>query len=160
MPNPSWDVGMVCINGHRINRSSEDYPEYNSAFCRECGGAAVTSCSSCNSKIRGYLRNTGVVDLTEWKIPAYCHACGKPYPWTESRIESLTEAIEDAERLSPEEKETLKLSIPDILSQTPKSDNAVARFKRAIAKSGQASGKLIYDVAVKVATEAIAASIR
>lgn len=154
MSESYYDVALICLNGHSVNSSSRELPQLSADYCNECGEKAINQCTHCNMPIRGYY-HSGVIGGYEWEPPAYCHACGQPYPWTQRKTDALAEAIDEAERLTAEEKETLKQSIPDILNQTPKTDAAAARFKRAIAKAGQTGGKLIYDIAVKVATDAV-----
>jgi hypothetical protein len=92
----------------------------------------------------------------KWTPPGHCHACGKPYPWTERRANALAEMIAELDGLDNEDREKLTKSIPDILAETPGSDVAVLRYKKAIAKAGKVAGKTLYDLVINVAGSAIA----
>lgn len=153
-----YDVALVCPNGHTVNSSSQETPEHNADFCGQCGEKAINACPDCKTPIRGYCWNTGVVGFG-YEPSAYCHSCGKAYPWTERKVAALAEAIDEADQLSPDDKAKLKESIPDIVVETPKSNTAAARLKSGIAKAGKTGGKLIYDVAIKVAAEVVTKSI-
>jgi hypothetical protein len=155
---PVYDVALVCINGHTINSTSLDSPERNAQYCKHCGEKTINACPGCNVEIRGYLHNTGVHGIP-WYPPAHCHACGKAFPWTERKVAALAEAIDEADELSADDKAKLKESIPDLVVETPKSNTAAARLKSAISKAGKTGGKLIYDVAIKVAADVVTKSI-
>ena len=149
-----YDVGMVCMNGHAVNSMAATAPQHNEKFCSKCGAAAIQECPQCHERIRGYYHYENVFGGS-WYVPAHCHACGKPYPWTQGKAEALGEMIEELDGLSDEEREKLKVSIPDIIADTPKSETAALRFKKAVAKVGQAGGKMLMDVITNVATEAV-----
>jgi hypothetical protein len=157
-----YDKALICVNGHLINSGADTDPGKNSAFCPKCGAATVAACSHCNEPIRGDEYDEGrktwhgtPSNIGFRRVPAHCHACGKPYPWIERKAEALGEMIEELDGLSDDEREKLKKSIPDIIADTPKSETAAFRFKRAITKVGQAGGKLLTDFLTNVATEAV-----
>lgn len=149
------DVGQVCLNGHGITGRADRYPAYQSKFCPDCGELTILDCQKCGSAIRGH--SSGVL-TSGYNPPGFCHECGAAYPWTERRTEALVEAIEESE-LSEDERDKLKLSIPDVINDTPKTQTAVSRFDKAIRSAGQFGGKLLYDVLVKVATVAVVRSM-
>ena len=161
-----YDKALICANGHLINSAADGDAGRNAAFCQKCSAAAVAACSHCNEPIRGDEYDEG---RETWngtpsrigfrRVPGYCHACGKPYPWTEHKAEALQEMIDELDELSDDEREKLKVSIPDIIADTPKSETAALRFKKAVAKVGQAGGKLLMNVLTKVATEAVKESM-
>ncbi len=162
-PMTQYDKALICVNGHLINSGADADPDKNSAFCPQCGAATITACSNCNQPIRGDqyddqfdgVEFVGPHKLGFRSVPGHCHACGKSYPWTQSKAEALGEMIEELDGLSDDEREKLKVSIPDILADTPKSETAALRFKKAITKVGQAGGKMLMDVLTNVATEAV-----
>ena len=100
-----------------------------------------------------------VVMAPKWRPASHCHACGQSYPWTRRRSEALAEALDELHELSVDDREKLKKSIPDILAETPKSETAALRFKKAIAKAGEAGRKLLIDVLTSVATDAVKRSM-
>ncbi len=157
-----YDRALICRNGHLINSCAEGDPARNSKFCEKCGEPAVGQCESCGEPIRGeeFEAQEGWVDVTRRylgfrRIPQHCHGCGKPYPWTERRAEAIQEVLDELDGLTDEDCEKLKKSIPDIIADTPKSDTAALRFKKAIAKVGQSGGKILVDILTNVATEAV-----
>lgn len=158
-----YDKALICAHGHLINSAAETNPGRNSQFCPKCGEPAVGECLNCETPIRGDeyeddfegVEFLGPNNLGFHTIPGHCHACGKPYPWTERKAEALHEMIDELDGLSDEERAKLKGSIPDIIADTPKSETAALRFKKAVAKVGQAGGKMLMDVLTSVATEAV-----
>ena len=57
-------------------------------------------------------------------VPAFCHQCGSPYPWTETRLKAFQQIVDSLDDISPELKERLKNSFPDIVCETPKTELA------------------------------------
>jgi len=178
-----YDTALMCLNGHLINDKVQAKPELNQKFCSDCGEQTISSCPACEAPIRGAsyevdgkiinfeepsgepsLADYESAGLLKWwpegrKAPRYCRVCGKPYPWTEQQSQAVAEVIDELDELAEEEKAKLKRSIPDILAETPSSETAILRFKKAIAKVGQAGGKLLRDVLVKVASEVVKKSM-
>ncbi len=150
-------VGMACLNGHKIAGDAGGAPEFREGFCSTCGERAITQCPVCKENIRGCCQGGGLG--LSWTLSAYCHACGKPYPWTQRRAEAIQEMLDELDGLTDEDREKLKKSIPDIIADTPKSETAALRFKKAITKVGQAGGKMLMDVLTNVATEAVKKSM-
>lgn len=148
-----YDVAQVCIKGHVTNASFQDHPEFNVKHCRDCGSPTVTACPSCATPIRGHLR--GVLPSLHWKAPAFCHECGKPHPWTDANSKALADLVDELGTLEPEERQKLKLSIPDLVADTPASGVAVVRFKKAATKVGAALGGALTNLMSNVATEAV-----
>ena len=150
----SYDVALICLNGHIVNQSSKSLPECNAKFCKRCGEPTVDSCGKCGSNIRGHetVRGTG---FSMSGAPGHCHECGCPYPWTERKLEGLRETIQELEGLSDNERESLTKSIPDLIADTPKTETAVYRVKRAMTKVGSVGGEILKNVLVKVAAESV-----
>jgi hypothetical protein len=80
-------------------------------------------------------------------------------PWTQRKTEALAEAIEWLDDLTDTEKDKLRESIPDVIKETPRTDTAIAIFKKAIGKAGAIGGKLLTDVLSKVAAEVVVRSM-
>lgn len=72
---------QVCKNGHKITSALKSDPNNTADYCDECGAKTISKCENCETDIRGYQHNTGVVSLGGVPVPDYCHSCGKPYPW-------------------------------------------------------------------------------
>ena len=158
--SPHYHNGVACENGHDITGSISYYPARNAAFCTICGAASVRSCSKCGGSIRGhYQYDDGTVSM-EWEIPSYCHQCGEAYPWTLRRVSALRDTIADLDGLDESERQKLTDSIGDVVRDTPATQTAVGRFKRAVIKAGGVGGKILTDVLTKVATEAVIQSMK
>jgi hypothetical protein len=158
----TYDVALVCLNGHAVNDSTRSQPQHSSPRCKKCGQPTTDRCPDCSTPIRGYYRpEDGVYRLYKnpWHPPAYCHQCGKPYAWTERRAAAIAEAIAEVDELTEAEREKLTKSIPDVLAETPNTETAIVRFKKAIAKAGKLGGKLLYDVLTNVAAEGVVKSL-
>ncbi len=148
-----YDTAQICLNGHSVNQSSKSSPEFSSSFCRKCGAPTITSCPACKGEIRGYLHMPNVFGFGEDEIPAHCHACGKPYPWTEERIKAARELTDELEGLTAEEKQQLKQSIDDIVADTPRTSLAATRFKRLAAKAGRVAAEGFKEILIGVLSE-------
>lgn len=90
----------------------------------------------------------------EFDIPKHCHECGNLYPWTQRKIDAAKEFTDELDKLSKEEKDILKQSIEDIISNKPNSDAAVLRFKKLVAKAGNTAYEGLKDILISVLTEA------
>jgi hypothetical protein len=153
MSDDMYDTAQVCLSGHRITSRYETRPEYRQDFCTTCGQKTITACANCGAKLRGSLHE-GWGSLSEEPIPAYCRACGRPYPWTEALLKAARELADEMEELSADEREQLKNSLDDLVSDTPRTGLAVVRFKKLVAKAGQAAAQGMKQILVSVATEA------
>ena len=75
------------------------------------------------------------VDKSEYKIPAYCHNCGEPYPWTKAALDAAAELIdEEMNELTGEEKSTFKAALPDVVAQNPRTTLASRRISKCLKK--------------------------
>lgn len=149
----SFDRAQVCLNGHLINSSSGDLPEFNEVFCSKCGAKTISFCPHCNAEIRGSLR--GVVSTGEIDVPAFCSNCGRSYPWVESSLSAAKDLADELDELSPEDRQALKGSLEDLVRDTPKTQVAIARFKKIVPKAGRLAAEGLKKVLVDVATEAV-----
>lgn len=147
----SYDTAQICINGHIINESFNDYPEFNETFCSKCGGKTITTCQSCNSVIRGAYR--GGMGLSSMDLPSYCITCGKEYPWITSGIEAAKELLDLNDDLSDTEKEEILASVRELTKDSPKTEVNVLKFKKFAKKLGQDSFDALYKITIDVAAE-------
>lgn len=132
----AYDSALICKNGHLINDNVHQYPEYNCAFCEKCGSPAISTCPHCNKEIRG--RSNGEFSyIGDYDVPAYCIYCGKPFPWTETAIESATLIIQEEESLNEQQQNALIETLPDIITETPKTNVAVVRMKKCFTSAGK-----------------------
>lgn len=117
-----YDVAQICLNGHVINRTSQRNPEFNKKFCDQCGAETISACPECNAPLQGEYHVAGVADLSLHWPPAdsFCHNCGKPYPWTQARLEAAEEFADILGDIPEKEREKLKQSLTDLVADTPR----------------------------------------
>jgi hypothetical protein len=135
-----YDVARICLNGHLIGFESKGPGRPGlrrvDPFCQQCGSRTIAECPVCRSEIRGRPMVSPMVPdvFTSYDVPPFCRACGSAYPWTKSKIEPAKEPIRLADELNDAEKATLTADLPDLVSDTPRTQAAATRFKRLLAK--------------------------
>ncbi|MFI5282486.1 MAG: DUF2321 domain-containing protein [Candidatus Dormibacterales bacterium] len=147
-----YDIAQVCPNGHVATSMSQYGPQFRRDFCETCGEATITACPSCEHPIRGAYSG-GIIGLP-YRPPAFCPDCGKPFPWTERRLEAARVLAREAEHLSAEERTELAGTLDDLSRDVPRTQVAAIRFKRLVAKAGVGTANALRDVLVDVASEA------
>jgi hypothetical protein len=152
-----YDVAQICVNGHIINPRFQTNPAHNSKFCPKCG-AETTSVCTCGAWIRGDYIVRGV-PVKKLSIPAFCHSCGKPYPWTCSAIAAARLLAEEMDGLSPAEQEQLKLSLDDILRETPQTPVAISRFKKLAMKAKHEGASALRAILIDIVSESVKKAI-
>ena len=89
----------------------------------------------------------------ESSAPFYCHNCGKPYPWTQTTIDTAIELLSEEENLTTEEKNQIVESLPDIISQTPRTPLAATRVKKVFDKMTGAGKEGFEQLLSEITTE-------
>ena len=155
------DVAQVCANGHVITGRIQQSPNLGLKFCKKCGAPTITKCPACSEAIQGEYEVEGVLVLGFGMRtpPAFCHACGKAYPWTSARIEAAKAIADEIDELTTSEKLLLKASIDDIVTETPRTELGILRFKKYAVKGGKAVADAFRDILVDVASETAKKSI-
>jgi hypothetical protein len=148
-----YDTMQVCRRGHKITSAATSVPAAQAAFCDKCGAATMMNCDHCKTHIRGTFNSGAFGKFYSPPPPAYCHGCGKPYPWTEDALRIAKELIDESE-LDDGQKEQLNASIHDVLQETPGTGLAVARFKKLLPRMGKAFGDALYKLVVDIGSEA------
>ncbi|MHB8410427.1 MAG: DUF2321 domain-containing protein [Candidatus Acidiferrales bacterium] len=148
-----YDTAQVCLNGHLINAYTLTRPDHSERFCAKCGAETITQCQECKTPIRGYYHVPRVYGPSPKNPPAFCHECGKPYPWTEKRIEAARELADESVELDSGEKESLKATFSDLLRDTPKTPLAAQRFQKLWAKMKGPTAGAMRDILVQIASE-------
>lgn len=150
----TFRTALICKNGHMLTSSIEDEPFAVHKFCSICGATTISACSECNAAIVGsryYERN----DITEMssKVPAYCCDCGKPYPWTRTALETATALIQEDDGINDVQCKELVASLPDIITETPKTNVAVVRLKKALLTMGKFTAEGLRQFAIDFGCE-------
>lgn len=156
-----YETAQVCLNGHVITDNYERSPELRKSFCIKCGQPTIIQCPSCNANIQGDYHVEGVVCLraSEPTAHAYCHNCGKPYPWTETNLKAISELLELDEQLQKSDVEIMKDILPDLITDTPKSKVAEAKYKIVMRKAGKATTEAVKELIIGIASETIKKSL-
>ena len=122
----------ICENGHEISSNSDACTE---KFCSKCGAPIISKCPICDSIIRGKSRGDYGF-MFDFSTPAYCSACGKPFPWTNTAIEATVNMLRESD-LSLDEQQKIIDVLPDAMTETPRTQLASVRFKKFIASAGE-----------------------
>jgi hypothetical protein len=130
----------------------DELPHYTADHCKTCGAETITKCPGCGAIIRGYAHGGGV--FVRYWPPAFCHSCGKPYPWTEARIRAAKDLAQLLQG-SPEDKALLEASIEDLVRDTPAAAVAAVRFKSMVSKAGKTVADAFRDILVDVLSESV-----
>lgn len=131
------DVAQICLSGHVVNDSTKKSPEFSSKFCKKCGKPTIEQCPSCVAQIKGRYHAPGTPSMSstrESPVPLYCHNCGKTYPWTQTMLDTAIELISEEDGLTPEDKDRIIESLPDIITQTPRTPLAATRIRKVFDK--------------------------
>lgn len=153
-----YDSALICINGHVINSYFYKYPDENSSYCPECGALTIKQCPNCNKEIRGH--SIGELSyLSDYKLPSYCIYCGKPFPWTKAAIESTALIIAEEKSLDEQEQVALIEILPDIVSETPKTNLAIVRLKKCFSSVGKFTVDALRQFAIDFGCELAKSSL-
>lgn len=149
-PVSAMDTIGICLNGHTTD------PEFKTVHkhCRECGETIIFDCQACRERIPlAYLDDdTGTIQFHS--LPNHCHECGASYPWILRKKEAAEKLINELKKLTLQEREELKMTLPDIFSETPYTTGAAMKFKRLITKAGPEGLELLKEVGRELLVEA------
>ena len=146
-----YHKASICLKGHIISNVEKIENEY----CERCGSEIINHCPNCQKEIRG--KNYEADDYPmkyPYQLPKYCYKCGHPYPWTLARIKSIESCILEDEHITSYEKTELTALIPDIITETPNTNNASIKFKKIISKIGGVTKEMLTKIIIEVACEA------
>jgi len=158
-----WDVALACRNGHLINDRSRGDPSHNAPWCAICGSETISACPGCREPIAGFYYDkrepfeTSAVPSGRSlaQVPQYCHACGRPFPWTERVMSAARSLIRELAGLDPYERDQLRRSIDDIIRETPRTPMAVLRIQAALGRIGGDSATALRSLLISVANESV-----
>lgn len=150
-----YEVAQICMNGHVITSIVRAKPMSSQKHCSQCGAVTITTCPACNSEIRGsYYSPDWVTDYDgTYEMPSFCHDCGEPYPWMDSKLKAARELADEFENLTIEERDLLKKSLDGIVRDTPQTTVDAVRFKKLAAKAGSVAAGALKEILVDIASE-------
>ncbi len=155
----NYDVQQVCENGHQITGCYSIRVLERQEFCEKCGAPTTIACPNCNKEIqgdridRGWTREVYPVESAD--VPSYCTNCGKPYPWTESKIVTAIELLTEFGNLDEKEKETIEQDIKNIARDIPQAELSAMRIKRIWEKCSRAGYEIIMEFASRTAAKVL-----
>jgi hypothetical protein len=150
-----FTTAAICRHGHVITADIERFGEKVTKFCSQCGAEVGVICRECQTPIHGHYVPPGVPGVGgAFTAPAYCHDCGKPYPWTTEKISAAKDLADEVEGLTPEDRTKLKSALDDITTGGPKAEASAARIKRLLGKATTEIGKALWKASVEIASEA------
>lgn len=153
-----YDVQQVCLNGHVITPWAIRQPTSRQAFCDGCGAKTITACEGCGAYLTGANWKEDAVDIF-YRPPAvpraFCVGCGKPYPWTQQRMDAALALAAEISDVDANEIERLRESIPNLAANTPASGLAVTRWKKLLARAGGEAGTFIRKLLGEIVTTEI-----
>lgn len=133
---------FICENGHAIETTATSC---DIKHCSQCSAPVIHSCPSCGAQIKGHEYGAS----GSYAVPFYCWYCGKEYPWTESAITSAAHILAGEENLTAEECNRLIEVLPDVISETPKTNLAATRLRKAFAFMSDIAKSAIGEFVIK-----------
>jgi hypothetical protein len=152
-PHPEH-VAQICLNGHLVLGSVQEFPQFRKSFCEDCGAATIEQCQTCSWPIAGIGPQAWMGGGSPYKPPRYCGECGNPFPWTETALKAAKEYADDLDQLTLEERATLKATFDDLTIDTARTPVAANRFKKFLTKVGPVAASVLQRIVEAVATEA------
>lgn len=153
-----YDVALICQNGHVINSSAKTSPAGNQDFCDRCGSKTVIACQQCSTDIRGFHHISGVIH-SSYDRPAFCFKCGAAFPWTATGLQAARDLADVLDGLSAEDREELKMSLDDLVKDTPRTRVAETRFKKIMKRSGREAVDGMRSVLTDIVSETVRKTI-
>ena len=157
MSDSHYDVAQICENGHVANSMARDHAASNQDHCDKCGAPTIMACPSpsCQTPIRGFYHASVPSIFDTYAVPRFCYKCGKPFPWTETALDSAKKLVEELDQLDRDEKDKLNGSIGELVQDSPKSQVAAVRFKRLMEKAGGPAADAMRGIVINLFSEAI-----
>lgn len=150
----------ICLNGHQIQIDKRN-SESTGLYCMECGQKTITECVNCETPIEGIeeIPDYEYMNPSDCYLPRFCRNCGDPYPWTQKILNNAAELIALDTELSPDEKEVIKSTFPDLLIESNTTPLAEAKFKTIFPKVGKIVKDSLYNLLIDVLSESVKKSI-
>lgn len=94
----TYKAAAVCRRGHPQTGDLTKHGP-SSSRCAECGATVLTSCPSCDARIRGVFESQYSIQIAPYEPPPFCDNCGSPFPWADrqARIHQLENVLDEQE---------------------------------------------------------------
>ena len=183
--NFGFDTALICKAGHVANLYKDLHSECNIKHCLLCPEEVISECPHCHERIRGGYYSEAVWSETayvgdpvfpdeqnhltihyqelttpdNYELPAYCHKCGQPYPWTEKLLNDAEIIIDSFDELSVEDRKLLKDRFPDLVFNTPNSTSAALFYSKLIACLKSVGSVVGKDLLIRLLSEHVPESL-
>lgn len=146
-------TAQICLAGHVQNGGTRVIADEK--YC-ECGAETIHQCPSCRNNIKGAFRS-----YADWmkNPPMGCLKCGKPYPWTQTAIDRVTQLINES-ALTVVEKREATSDLELVILNTPGAESAAHRTHQRLVKIGGLLRAGYNDYVVPLAAETLAKIIK
>lgn len=167
MPMPSrngYENGVVCANGHWINRFGSR-PERTTNACPQCGAKAIQRCATCQTPVRGAPVSQPAPGMTVASLqrPAppdrCCDNCGSPYEWTDRAIAAARDLIALETNVSDKERAALTAELPNLFSQGPRTAVAMRRLRAFLGTAAPATVQALGELLIDIVAETVKRSL-
>lgn len=149
----NWtDTALICLGGHIINDSIKDQPQLNKKHCPQDGKPTISECLECHQSIAGEIHYSNIIGAHDFKLPAFCIECGKPYPWTTAKQDAAKELAKELQ-LSMEDQNTLETSISQISKNDPQAQVGATKIKRIMQSVKSTTGDILHKLIVDISSE-------
>ncbi len=153
-----YHTALICENGHVLSSNLEG--ELNPpSHCPDCGTQALRQCTGCGKPIRGQrytLPGFTLPGFAPWPRPAFCHACGEAFLWTEAQRQALLDLVDEAEGLGDDDRKALREILPDLGIEGPRTRFAALRALSLLRKLGGGVKDAVYRAMVDICSETAA----
>ncbi len=149
-PDGRYVAAQICLRGHVLNVNGTDFER--GEHCPKCGEASIDTCQHCKVAIRG---GEIYASPQDYKLPNFCHKCGRPYPWMADRLSTAKELLDHDDKLSLEDREKVWGLLQYVMSD-PKSDMVPAKrklFEIGLGKALPATREFFLDFIAKYLAE-------
>jgi hypothetical protein len=151
-PDNRFYDAQICTQGHV--HSVYGFPFQRGEHCKTCGAVCIDECPHCKTPIRGQSTRPSCIP-TEYDRPAFCHSCGRPYPWMEDALSTARDLLWHDDKLSLEERQKLWDLLQYVMSD-PKADLVPAKRKLIeikLEKAGKVVREFVVDLIARYAAE-------
>ena len=173
-PQHYFETAQICLQGHVVTSNYERNVGERTPFCSACGERTIHECPNCHAPIRGthYVKKPVTTvknaffqmkhqvlrerrgDREPYKVPAYCHNCGAPFPWTQSAIAEASDLVEkEMPELSTDEKAEFKAALPKVISDTPLTTRAAKMISRLLKKVAPTANETFKQIIYRLAAD-------
>ncbi|MBZ5647488.1 MAG: DUF2321 domain-containing protein [Acidobacteriia bacterium] len=143
---------QICLNGHVQHCDGASFE--SNVHCTRCGAPCIDECPRCKEPIRGADKYKPV-DM--YSRPQFCHACGRPYPWMEDRLNTARELLDHDDKLSLDDRKNLWGDLQYVMSD-PRADLVPAKKKLIgirLEKATEYVREAILDLIAKATAEVL-----